>query len=42
MASGERIFIRIDQERLTHDAIDDYAEDMWRALMARMKEESCQ
>ena len=41
MDSGERIFIRIDQDRLTDDAIDNYAEEMWRALMARLKGEQC-
>jgi len=39
--SCPRIFIRMDQDRLTDDAIDDYAEEMWRALMARLKGEQC-
>ena len=37
----ERTFIQIDSDKLTDDAIDDYAEQLWQALTARLKEGPC-
>jgi phosphate uptake regulator len=38
---SERIFIRLDPDNLTDDAIDDYVEQLWRALTSRLKGDSC-
>lgn len=37
MADGGPIFIRITPDKLTDDAIDDYAEQLWQELAARLK-----
>lgn len=35
--SDERIYVRLDSDDLTNDAIDDYAEQLWRAVAPRLK-----
>ncbi|MEX1210884.1 MAG: hypothetical protein WEA35_08470 [Candidatus Nanopelagicales bacterium] len=37
MAEPERIYIRLDPDKLSDDAIDAYAEQLWQAITARMK-----
>lgn len=40
-SDDERILTRLDPGKLAGDAIDDYAEQLWRALTARMEGDSC-
>lgn len=37
----DRIFIHIDSDKFTDDAIEDYAEQLWQALTALLKEDPC-
>lgn len=37
----ERVYFRIDPDNLTDDAIDDYSEQLWRALVAQVEGDSC-
>lgn len=37
MAEPERIYIRLDPDKLTDDAIDDYAKQLWQAIADRLK-----